>query len=270
MRYFDRKAYPFKSPEWKQWLRDCKTARDEVVKARGDKFVVKKYEHVYKAAGKFFAAIFGGKCAYCENDYEATSPVDIEHFRPKLKVTDADNRSVTLAGGQKHPGYYWLAFDWRNLLPSCEKCNRPPAKGTRFPLENGSPRTDPTGPVSREKVLLINPMEMDPEQHLDFDFNDGMVKEKNGSGRGRMSIKIYDLNREPLRLKRKEVLDKQIKYRAHALVEVREEGDWTALRREVDDIKRFWDPKQPFSALWKTKTESLVRMMEQDLAERGH
>ena len=59
-------------------------------------------------------ALFHGKCAYCESDYAGTQPVDIEHYRPKGEVE----------GVPDHPGYWWLAAEWENLLPSCIDCNR--------------------------------------------------------------------------------------------------------------------------------------------------
>src|SRR4051794_32743307 len=60
---------------------------------------------------------FGFKCAYCESFYEATAPVDVEHYRPKGEI-------VTSTGRTLRPGYYWLAAEWGNLLPSCIDCNR--------------------------------------------------------------------------------------------------------------------------------------------------
>lgn len=59
-------------------------------------------------------SLFHKKCAYCESSFTATQPVDIEHYRPKGKVEGLDD----------HLGYWWLAADWENLLPSCIDCNR--------------------------------------------------------------------------------------------------------------------------------------------------
>jgi uncharacterized protein (TIGR02646 family) len=71
---------------------------------------------VYKndAIRRALEDLFHGKCAYCESEYRTQAPVDIEHFRPKAEIEDDD----------KHPGYWWLAADWENLLPSCIDCNR--------------------------------------------------------------------------------------------------------------------------------------------------
>ena len=44
------------------------------------------------------------KCAYCETNVTKRYN-DVEHFRPKKT-------------------YYWLGHDWRNLLYSCDLCNR--------------------------------------------------------------------------------------------------------------------------------------------------
>src|SRR5712691_15858 len=77
---------------------------------------------------------FHGKCAYCESFIAADQPGDLDHFRPKGKVTNSDHQSIMIQDEQghamPHPGYYWLAYDWRNLLPSCEDCNRPSTQKT--------------------------------------------------------------------------------------------------------------------------------------------
>ena len=66
------------------------------------------------------ALSYHNKCAYCERLEKA----DIEHYRPKKKVAE-DNT---------HNGYYWLCYEWTNLLPSCVKCNREGAKHSKFPI----------------------------------------------------------------------------------------------------------------------------------------
>jgi len=58
--------------------------------------------------------LFNYKCAYCETPGFAGFSWSVEHFRPKGSV--AEDRS--------HPGYYWLAYTWTNLYPSCVFCNQ--------------------------------------------------------------------------------------------------------------------------------------------------
>lgn len=56
--------------------------------------------------------LFHGKCAYCERAIEKGTR-EVEHYRPKGGVGDPD-----------HPGYWWLAHSWTNLLPTCGPCNK--------------------------------------------------------------------------------------------------------------------------------------------------
>jgi hypothetical protein len=105
--------------------------------------------------------IFHGKCAYCEVDYAASQPGDVEHFRPKARVREGNKANRT--------GYYWLAADWRNLLPSCRDCNcqrryKFPngrvvlrGKGDQFPLLNPKKRGKRPGGERYERPLLLNP-----------------------------------------------------------------------------------------------------------------
>ncbi len=58
------------------------------------------------------ASLFHNKCAYCESDLGDS--LEVEHFRPKGGVT----------GEHLHKGYWWLAHEWSNLLPSCPPCNQ--------------------------------------------------------------------------------------------------------------------------------------------------
>jgi len=65
--------------------------------------------------------LFRGKCAYCESVYASIQPMDVEHWRPKGAIDRLDDNGIPHI---RKPGYYWLAADWNNLLPSCIDCNR--------------------------------------------------------------------------------------------------------------------------------------------------
>ena len=83
--------------------------------------------------------IFNNKCAYCETDLGAArQPGDADHYRPKglvnyktkpepewkkYKRARAANYSRHPANELNHPGYFWLAYNWKNLLPACKDCN---------------------------------------------------------------------------------------------------------------------------------------------------
>lgn len=104
-----------------------------------------------------------GKCCFCEADFTANSFGDVEHFRPKGGYT-------TTFGNQKlqRPGYYWLAYEWDNLLFSCEVCNRR-EKRNYFPVADETKRVkNHLSNVADEEPLLINPTLSDPEEHISF------------------------------------------------------------------------------------------------------
>ena len=138
-----------------------------------------------------------GKCAYCETRFLHSSSGDVEHYRPKAGYRQAASSAV------QGPGYYWLAYEWNNLLFACEDCNRI-RKRQLFPLRN-----DPRGrarthhdEVSREEPLLVNPANDNPERHLIF------IEEaaKGITPAGEASVAAYSLNRPELLDDRRERL----------------------------------------------------------------
>src|SRR5262249_21226789 len=52
------------------------------------------------------------KCCYCERRRDMNRESDIDHFRPKAEITQAPG----------HKGYWWLAYEWKNLLFCCRHC----------------------------------------------------------------------------------------------------------------------------------------------------
>lgn len=191
---------------WKKWIRDCqeetKKAIDSV--ARGEKPIVN--ENLYKRDSikkSYFVsrdAPFYGRCAYCESPIADTQYIQVEHFRPKAGVKDEKGKVINFKDengidtGKPHLGYYWLAYDWRNLLPSCAICNQP--KNTLFPVV-GQHAQVPNEEVN-EKPLLINPIseleEDNPEHHLSIDPNTEIMYPVDDSLRGAMCIQIFKLN----------------------------------------------------------------------------
>ncbi len=110
------------------------------------------------------------KCAYCEC-YLPLQYHDVEHYRPKSH-------------------YYWLGHEWKNLLYSCERCNRL-YKKTRFPLAADSIQANaPADDITQEHPLLINPSEIDPALHIRFDKHEA----KGVTPEGKMTIEVFHLN----------------------------------------------------------------------------
>jgi len=88
------------------------------------------------------------KCAYCDRDVPMRGQ-PVEHFRPILG------------------GYWWLTWDWDNLLFSCVSCNG--AKGSQFPYLPGHVRLS-TGakPPDLERPSLVNPYDENPMRWVGF------------------------------------------------------------------------------------------------------
>ncbi len=156
--------------------------------------------------------IYADKCGYCE-----TKEFDpqVEHYRPKGKIT----------GVSKHPGYYWLAFEWSNLVSTCFDCNKiGNGKGNHFPISGGDaarltgPPKKPDNsldasqtkadkpPLSLEKPMLLHPEIDTTETCFAFDKNGG-IKGVDVEGRGSATIKICNLNRKNLKYRRQKALD---------------------------------------------------------------
>jgi len=192
---------------WKKWIRACQLKTQKSIEAfsRGEKLKISKSPLYARKAIKeiYFAskdAPFYGRCAYCETPIADNQYIQVEHFRPKAGIKDENGNVVNLKDSSgletdiPHHGYYWLAYDWRNLLPSCAICNQP--KSTIFPVIGNHAQS--VGEEVNESFLLINPIsdldEDNPENHLAVDSETGIMYALNGSLRGRMCIKLFKLN----------------------------------------------------------------------------
>lgn len=71
-----------------------------------------------------------------------------------------------LSGVDNHPGCWWLAARWENLLLSCTLCNQPPDKGTKFPVAEEGESGVSTEQEAGEVPLLLDPCVDHPENHL--------------------------------------------------------------------------------------------------------
>lgn len=139
---------------------------------------------------------YRGKCCYTERRRDNKLERDVEHFRPKAKVTGENN----------HPGYWWLAYSWDNLLIS-SKVSNSIYKANHFPLLPGGVRARlETDSLDEEKPALINPALEDPAFFITFHW------EKKGGryfckaistfddleGRGRITVEVTGINRPEL------------------------------------------------------------------------
>jgi len=184
---------------WKKWKADCEKKSRMLNKNSkiGDLYKKKEIKE------KFFFnknGPFHKKCVYCERFLQDHD--DIDHFRPKNQVKDENNKEVMIEDSEgnliPHHGYYWLAYDYRNLLPACSDCNhsynpienKPYGKGSRFPVK-GKHAIKPVH-IKDEEPLLINPVDQDPSEHFTLDVETGIMSWI--SEQGKMCINIFGLN----------------------------------------------------------------------------
>lgn len=137
-----------------------------------------KYNH--KQVKDSLKTMFSGKCAYCESHITHIGYGHIEHFRPKSKFPD-------------------LCFEWSNLMLGCEICNGKGYKGDKFP-EN------------HEGALFVNPVEENPDEFFDFEFDPsaGVAIVISKNERGNTSENELGLNRSELIKHRSSVVRKMV------------------------------------------------------------
>ncbi len=161
--------------------------------------------------------LFSRKCAYCETAFMASSPIEVEHYRPKSVVLVQDDEG----NFSERYGYYWLSADWENLLLSCIDCNRQRyhetsedeeelgGKKNLFPVIDEEKRAKRPGEEKNEEKyrLLLDPCrDHHPEEHLEFT-EEGIVKpaiQSDGqvSKMGEETLRVYGLWRPYLKEQR--------------------------------------------------------------------
>lgn len=184
---------------WVRWRERAKKATEEMIARvlNGEKPTID--EKLYKEPMDDLLKLTKNKCAYCESYITSTHRGDVEHYRPKGRIKEEDGRVVRIASGDDHPGYWWLAYEWTNLLPSCIDCNRRRwhdeslgGKGELFPVL--AIRAATPDQVQDEEPLLLNPFDpsgIDPSTHFEF-LADGKIKPKTMAGE--ITCRVLGLN----------------------------------------------------------------------------
>lgn len=222
------------TPAWEEKAREAYEKAKAATTERERAEIINSCSDVWGSLKEALKEVANNKCWYCESSAHRMFG-DVDHFRPKnqIKPYPPDPTSPLL------PGYWWLAFCWRNYRYSCERCNRP-RKGSRFPLLDLTKRIcnecDYEDLLAEEPVLL-DPTDPDDPALLTFDRNGKALpaydKEEcpDEYQRASISILLYDLNHQGL-------VDQR---RYEICVKVRElvrRVDWNSarLRKDKSDI----------------------------------
>jgi uncharacterized protein (TIGR02646 family) len=198
---------------------------------------IDKRSRVWKKAAGALRDASTNKCWYCEVT-ENRSDMPVDHFRPKNRVY----------GAPDHPGYWWLAFDWRNFRYSCTFCNsrrhdvekkRSGGKQDHFPVLEPPPRAtceaDPT-----DRPALLDPV-VDTDTKLLTFYTNGFPapvfddKETEEHQRAAESIRLYHLDHSVL-VRRRKALAIDIRQFFELAEKARLEGDDDVFRKNKKEI----------------------------------
>ena len=205
-----------------------------------------------------------GKCWYSEAQ-ELVSDYHVDHFRPK-------NIARTLQGIAR-PGYWWLAYDWRNYRIAGAICNSPhvgedgtQGKWDYFPLRDETSAAKSVADLYAEEPYLLDPTSFSDVTLLDFD-ESGKPLSAAADGswasiRVRETVRILHLDYPPLEearrttwVKCRELIDRTSKILSVGM----DKSD--PLRRDEKDhlMRELWHMASPKAALSATARACLFK-----------
>jgi hypothetical protein len=210
---------------------------------------------VWSSLKPWLRELSGGKCWYSETiDRGAFS--DVDHYRPKSQAIDLD--------GTIRPGYWWLAFDWRNFRFSSELCNRPNrdalgvtrGKWDLFPVRPGTtPAALPDDDHSTEEPYLLDPTTKDDPGLLSFN-EAGEAVPMDGDGwnseRANWTISALHLDAPGFSDGRKEVWQRCMRNVHRVMVSAEAGLDDPNLRSALDELLAIIATPAEFAATART------------------
>ena len=214
------------------------------------------YPSIRKKIVEKLNTIYNNKCGFCESKlYES---VYIEYYRPKSK-------------------YYWLFYEWSNIIPVCHACNI--RKGNRFEIE-GQEILEPqqnkeewkadSKSFLAEKSLLFHPEIDYPENHLYFTIN-GYLHSDNH--RGKYTIETCNLNRESLVVRRKDIIDnffKKLEYLVLFLNKGLTATEMIKISEPIfKELEQASDKSNEFSLLYKNMLNNFDNFFLTDFNEKN-
>ncbi|MFT7036595.1 MAG: hypothetical protein ACJA2S_005127 [Cyclobacteriaceae bacterium] len=165
---------------------------------------------------------FHGKCGYCESKIDNSQDGVIDRYRPHNGVRDEKEYYQDL--------YWWLAYEWDNLIYSCKECSQ--YKGNYFPVKQAR-ITSKDAKLEAEERLLYNPCIDKPEDDL-FCTSDGHFN--SSTERGTQTMELLRLNRATL-VERRLVAIKEISKAVHSILDgVANEKQLVSLLKEIYEM----------------------------------
>jgi hypothetical protein len=198
-------------------------------------------------------AVGHAKCWYSEASLQQ-SEGQVEHYRPKKRLH-----------GAVHDGYWWRAFDWRNLRLAHPTVNRRKTdyltgkragKGSYFPVRDEARRATNRAEEVNEEPVLLDPVVPADARLICFSEESGApcpryMKEQNEwlHRRAEESIDYYHLDEGTWNAKRADLMA-VVRKLCDQLEElaVSEPKDEAAYNQKIDEIVAYLSPFSEFSS----------------------
>lgn len=248
--------------EWKEKAQKAQSLVRELPSNERAK-AINDFNDIWRGLKRNLKELSHEKCWYCETSTHRILG-DVDHHRPKNKVEKCSD----------HPGYWWLAFEWRNYRFACELCNRlnkdtetsiVGGKGSYFPLLDSKKRIMEEcdyDDLLAEDPILLDPIVAEDPALLTFDL-DGTARPVCDEGqcpedykRAKVSIELYHLNHTDLK-KRRQL---EIGYKVSKLVKEVEKNlpRWqkdrsnldarVRCKKAVEELKKMIHERHEYSA----------------------
>jgi len=266
MRFIDLEAI---LPKIRNLLADLQVAKDAALaepNAKRRARIIEDNQQRWTALRQAFEEASFDKCWYTECKSPGADN-DIDHFRPKGRVRE----------DRTHPGYYWLAFDWKNMRLSCQRANRPRiapgahvagGKATHFPLLPTGIRARALGDdLALEHPALLDPTEPGDPVLLTFRSN-GEIDVSPEFRENAVAVAKVEASRLGLHLNWPKFVEGRLTLynlveraveRGRREAPVDFEG-WPmageAFKDAIRDLKAYMDPRAEYSAAAKVYVES--------------
>ncbi len=178
----------------------------------------------------------------------------VEHYRPKRRLSKAG-----------HGGYWWRAFDWKNLRLAHPTVNRRKTdyltgkragKGSYFPLREESRRAKNRAEEANEEPVLLDPVVAGDTRLICFSEESGAprpryTKEQNKwlHRRAEESIEYYHLHEASWNAKRADLIA-EVKKLCDDLetLAAQQPRDEAAYNHKIDEIVGYLSPFAEFSS----------------------
>jgi predicted ATP-binding protein involved in virulence/5-methylcytosine-specific restriction endonuclease McrA len=215
---------------------------DLAIEKMGDFFAAenrnqKRYDwpfnkEIDKELKEYLHKVFHGKCGYCEIKIDYPELGTVDRYRPNNGVRDKNEFYQDL--------YWWLTFEWDNLIYACKECNQ--YKGNYFPIK-GRRALNERDDYENEHRMLLNPYLDETDKHLNYiHSNDSHIYAL--TNEGNQTIELLRLNRTNLLEGRKKAKKKLIEA-IESLVNG-EQIDNRLVKKYLGNIYNLEDPSIEF------------------------